>query len=469
MRMLLVAPIKDSSNRMAQYPPLPLGYLATALRKAGHEPAILDCVVEEFNFDNFREYIRKCQFDVIGFTVFSLALKEVKKSLSIVKEVAPHTVTIIGGAHVSGIPEHAMNFLSEADYGFKGEAEIGLPEFLTALENKDFDRFPEIPGLIRREGSKILVNPQAYCENLDVLGFPAWDLIQPDRYYRYGSSITKYSTPIISTRGCPFRCTFCSAWIIAGRKVRHRSIEHIMQEVDYLIDRYGIKTFILPDENFTFSKDFVKDFRQALKKRGRELKFVLPNGIRLDSLDEELLRMMREIGFDRNIAVGIESGSERILKKMKKGLTLKRVKEKISLMNRMGFYPTGYFILGFPGETKGDIKATIRLSLELKLAGAGFSPFMPLPGTEIYNELVAKHELPEDFDFTQLATDSIVYTPEGMTGDELDRIRHKAILRFNLRPRPLLRYMSNFGSFRFALYRFKSLFLNNLMLRNFKG
>ncbi len=462
MKMLLVAPIKDSGNRMAQYPPLPLGYLATALRNNGHKADILDCVAEEFTFRDFEKFVVGGCFDIIGFTVFSLALKEVKRSLEIVKEVAPDTVTIVGGAHVSGAPAHAMEFLAKADYGFKGEAEIGLPKLLDSLDGQNFSRFPEIPGLIWRDGKKIFVNQQIHCKDLDELGFPAWDLIKPEKYYRYGSSITKYSTPIISTRGCPYKCSFCSAWITAGRKVRRRSISHIMEEMEYLIRNNKIGTFILPDENFTLSKDFVMEFGHGIKKRGWKLKFVLPNGIRLNTLDDELLIIMREIGFDRNVAVGIESGSDRILKKMKKGLTVKLIKEKVALMNRAGFYPTGYFILGFPGETKEDIDATISLSLELKLAGAGFSPFMPLPGTEIYDELVADSELPTDFDFTHLATDQVTYAPKGMTTDELDYIRRKAILRFNFRPRPFLRYMKDYGSFRFALHKFKSLFLDGV-------
>src|SRR3989338_6784311 len=232
MRMLLVAPIKDSSGGMAQYPPMGLGYLATALKKAGHEPVILDCVLEGLDFNNFKEYISKHRFDVVGFNVFSLALKEVKKSLSIVKETVHDTITMVGGPHVSAVPEHALTFLPEADYGFKGEAEIGLPQLLTALEKKEFNKFSEIPGLIWRNGGKVCVNSQTYINNLDELGFPDWELIKLDRYYRYGTSITKDSAPVISTRGCPFRCNFCSAWISAGRKIRRRSIEHIMQEMD---------------------------------------------------------------------------------------------------------------------------------------------------------------------------------------------------------------------------------------------
>jgi radical SAM superfamily enzyme YgiQ (UPF0313 family) len=173
----------------------------------------------------------------------------------------------------------------------------------------------------------------------------------------------------------------------------------------------------------------------------------------------ELLILMKRTGFGPEIAVGIESGSDRILRLMKKNLSKEKIKEKVSLLNEMGFRPIGYFILGFPGETEQEIYETIRFSLELKLYKAGFTPFLPLPGTEAYNYLLKSQELPSDFDFSTLGTDKVTYAPKGMTISQLNSLRKKAILKFHLRPHVLYQFISDYNTFRFGLTKFINIFL----------
>jgi radical SAM superfamily enzyme YgiQ (UPF0313 family) len=458
MKVLLIAPIKERYMGLAQYPPVGLGYLATAARKCGHKVKILDCIKERMDLDTFRNFIRKEDFDVAGFTLWSMALMQAKESLKIIKDLRPKAVTILGGPHPSALPEKTLEFFPEADFGFVGEGEIGFPRFLQDLEKGKSD-FYDVPGLVYRVDNQIKVNTPERCEDLDSLGFPSWDLINPRDYFLPGSLISKDTAVLTCTRGCPFSCTFCSAWITAGKKIRKRSVKNILEEIDYLHKNYGIKIFDIPDENFTFDKEFVKEFCLSVINSGRRFEFFLPNGVRLDTVDCEILHLMRKAGFRREIAVGIESGSERILRLMKKNLDIETVKEKIKLLNQAGFRPIGYFILGFPGETKEDIEKTLKLALELELYAAAFTPFAPMPGTEATNELFKKGELPSDFDFTEITTDRISYAPQGMSKEELDRIRKKALLRFNLRWRSLFYYLHNYNSFRFALIKIVSLFI----------
>ena len=245
-----------------------------------------------------------------------------------------------------------------------------------------------------------------------------------------------------------------------GKRIRKRSVKNILEEIEYLSGNYGIKIFDIPDENFTFDNNYVSEFCQAVIDRfGRRFEFFLPNGMRLDSLNRDLLLLMRQAGFRREIAVGIESGSERILKLMKKSLSLDMVREKIRLMNDNGFRPIGYFILGFPGETVEDIRKTINFALKLKLCAAAFTPFAPMPGTEATDELIRNGELPADFDFTEVTSDRIAYAPSGMTRKELDRMRKFALLKFNLRPHILWYYLKNYNAFKFGLTKFISLFI----------
>lgn len=464
MKVLLIAPPKDSYMGVAQYPPVGLGYLSTSARKAGHEIQILDCVKEKLRLDGFEEAIRKREFDVAGFTVWSLSLRAVKEAIGIIKRLKPEAQVILGGPHPSALPFKTLEYFPQADFAFVGEGEIGFPKFLESLKLKD-PVFSEVPGLVWRDKGEVTANEPAMQEDLDSLGFPSWDLINPRDYFMSGSLIGKDTCVLTCTRGCPYSCTFCSAWITAGKKIRKRSVKNILEEIEYLSGNYGIKVFDIPDENFTFDKDFVAGFCRAVISLNKRFEFFLPNGIRLDTLDEDLLGLMRKAGFRREVAVGIESGSERVLKLMKKNLSLGLVKEKVELLNRAGFRPIGYFILGFPGETKEDMEKTVAFALKLKLVAAAFTPFAPMPGTEATAGILSRGELPQDFDFTSVTTDKVAYAPSGMTRGELDTFRKKALLRFNLRPRQLFYYLANYNSLKFAIAKAVSLFIKGRQVR----
>jgi len=462
---LLISPVKETLGGLGEAPPLGLGYLATALRRAEQEVHILDCVNKKFTFEMFQNYISRCNFELIGITVYSAALKQVKRSLEIIKELTPETITIVGGPHPSAAPRHSLSFLKEADFAFRGEGEVGFPLFVKYLENGQKERFKDVPGLVWREGEKIVCNDPVFHQKIDDFDYPAWDLIRPDEYGQPGSIVPKGWAYIISSRGCPFQCTFCSAHIIAGRKMRYRSIDHVIQEIKNLYSTYGIRKFSILDENFTLNRRRAKEFCRRILKEDVKFEFMLPNGVRLDTLTEDLLKLMKSAGFSKRNAAGIESGSERILKMMKKSLTKEKIREKIELMNRTGFQPIGYFILGFPTETREEMQETIDFAMSLKLYRAAFTPLIPLPGTEIFGTLVKNNELPVDFDFSKLSTDKVNYAPKGISKEELDRIRKKAILRFHLRPRVILNFLQDYSSFIFAAKKFVNLFLKSVASR----
>lgn len=460
MKILLVAPAKDSSRGLAKFPPIGLGYVASALRRAGfNDVVILDCLLEGMDIAAFEAYVRRSRPDVVGINSWSLSVKDVARSLETVKRVDPSIVTVIGGPHPSALAERSLEGLPHADYGFKGEAEKGAPMLMQYLEGKAGVALGMIPGLMWKEHGAVMSNPQVFEPDLDSLGFPSWDLIALDRYASSGSLVQKKTACIITTRGCPFPCTFCSAFVTAGRVVRRRSIGNVMDEIRLLMTVYGIRRFVIFDENITLNRDHIKGFCAAVIDSGIKASFELPNGIRLDTLELDVLKMMRRAGFSERVAVGIESGSARLLRFMKKGLTKEEIKEKVDLLNAAGFRPIGYFIVGFPTETKAELEETVRFAMELRLYRAGFMPFHPLPGTESFRFLVEGGEISEDFDWSQLSTDSIAYAPKGISKAELDMLRKKAILRFNLRPRVIWDYLRDYNSFVFALRKLSSIFL----------
>ena len=347
-------------------------------------------------------------------------------------------------------------FKDYLDFGFIGEAEIGLPLLLDGLESKNYE-FSDIPGLVWREKGQIKINSQIFHQNIDEFSV-AWDLIRPDEYpeAQHGAFFEKFPiAPIMVTRGCPFLCTFCPAFSVAGRKIRKRSIENVFEEINFLYKKYHIREFHIVDDNFTLNKDFVKKFCKKLLELNLHISWATPNGVRLDSLDKECIEIMKESGLYL-ISVGIESGSDRILKMMKKELTLKKTLKGLNLIKASGIDIAGFFILGYPGETIEEMKQTIELSVKLPLIRANYFTFLPLPGTEIYREMEKNNEL-DRVDWNHFYFMNAVYSPDGITRKELKKIQRQAFMKFYCRPSIIWKNLikiKNFRHFKFLLKRF---------------
>ncbi|UCD15130.1 MAG: B12-binding domain-containing radical SAM protein [Candidatus Omnitrophota bacterium] len=465
-RILLVAPYKNSFLGMAKFPPLGLGYLATSLKRQGYTVKILDCLQAQIDSSKYRRYLLEEEPDVVGINSWSCSVNEVKEMLEITKAVDRKITTVVGGPHPSAVPYEAMSYFTGADFGFKGEAEIGLPMLVDGLINKKEPYLSKVPGLLWRERGQLIVNQQIFYERLDDFGILSWDLVRPAEYAQKGTIVSGDTAPIITSRGCPYLCTFCSPHIVSGRKIRLRSPGHIIKEIKLLKEEYGIKRIAIMDENFTFSKEHTAAVCHKIIQEKIKMRFFLPNGVRLNTLDKELLSLMKKAGFLANIAVGIESGSERVLKLIKKGLNKEMIKTKVRLLRQSGFRPIGYFILGFPTETKKEMYETLKFAKELKLYRAAFSPLLILPGTEIYEYLKKNAELPTNYSFSSLVTDSVTYAPSGITLKEFSNIRKDIVFKFNLQFRVLLDYMRDWNSFVFAAVKFFSIFLRRKKVEN---
>ncbi|OGS44970.1 MAG: hypothetical protein A2539_04650 [Elusimicrobia bacterium RIFOXYD2_FULL_34_15] len=439
MDVLLVQPVKNKNHTINLTPPLGLGYLASSIRKQ-HNVRILDCVKEGLDLDSFRDYVQKNPTDVIGFNVYSCDIENVKKSIEIVNEINPDIITLAGGPHPSGDPEETMLYLDSLSFAFAGESEKGLPLLLEQLSKKaEKKEFKNIPGLVWKENGKININPKIFVENLDSIEFPSWDLIKLSTYRggAHGIFTKQFPTaPIIVTRGCPYLCTFCSAHNIVGRKIRHRSIENVIEEIKLLYQKYGIREIHIEDDNFTFNIEFAKEFCRKLINLNLPLTYSCPNGVRLDRIDIELLQLMKKAGF-YNIYVGIESGSQRILELMKKNLKIEEITKKIKLIKEAGLEVSGYFILGYPEETREDMEKTIGFSKSLNIDWAQFGAFMPIPGSDILkNEEVKKAVA--NINWSDFFNTDVPFSPAGITRKELKKIQKKAFLTFYMRPRQII-------------------------------
>lgn len=469
MNILLVRPV---TNKMPIIiPNLGLAYLSSQLKKHGHSVTILDCAKLNYGYKDFKNFLDSGNFDIAGFQLFTCDFSSVLKMAGIVKEINSDIITIAGGPHISGLPEHTMKEIVNLDYGFYGEAEIGIVKFCEYISGKGKDKEKEttgksdIPGLIFRKGDEILVNERNAIENLDSIDFPDWESIDPNTYpHAPHGTFTKSlpTAPIITSRGCPYSCTYCGVKSTTGRRLRMRSPENIISEIELLIKKYGVKEVHIEDDNFTFNRERVVEFCNLLLDKNIKINWACPNGVRLDTLDEELLKLMEKSGC-YSFAVGIESGSPGILKDMRRQVTVEKMREKIMLIaNTTKIKMTGFLMAGYPTETIEDIEKTIKFVNSLPLNRAQYSNFLPLPGTKIFDDLMEKGEIDlKSLSWDNFQDNAITYSPPGISLKQLHKILKSAFYRFYFRPRiiiNLLKEIHSFNQFKFVLARFIDIF-----------
>ncbi len=447
-KILLVYP-----NSPTHYvvPPIGLGYLATALRKNGFEASILDGIKEKLDLGRLDKAVKRLKPDVIGIQVFSCDAHTVKEYVFRIRNIDKNILIVAGGAHVSGVGKEVFDYFQGIHFAIAGEAETAFPMLLKILGNKvsgyaekqgfsceinsGENDLEKVPGLLYKKGDKIIANAPKFEENLDELGFPAWDLMDPRTYPQapQGAVFRNWPiAPILTSRGCPYRCTYCAGHLTTGYNIRFRSIEKVLEEIEMLYNDYGVREIHIIDDNFTFKRERAIKFCNEIINRNLNISLTFPNGVRLDTLDEELLRLLKKAGC-YSITLGIESGSQRILNDMKKSLKLKMIEEKVALINKVGIDIMAFFIVGYPSETRETILETIEFAKRLKIKRAHFSTFLPLPNTE------ATQMLLRDGVINGINYDTLFYTkaplpPKGMSSEELKALQKKAFLEFYMRP-----------------------------------
>lgn len=457
MKILLVAPIRPLNRKIFIAPPIGLGYLAAQLKKK-HRVRILDYAREHADFSDFYNFIKEYKPEAVGFSFFANNAYSIKKQAGIVKAINPSVFTIAGGPQPSAMPVEVLTDFPDIDFAFKGEAEMGLPLLLKALADRRTDKemngeLQKIPGLIWRKRKEIICNQPEFIAELDSLGQPSWDLLELNKYPAgyHGLYAKRFPVaPIITSRGCPHMCSFCGASLIMGKKIRRHSVDYVVEGIELLYDKFNIREIHIEDDSFTSDKDFVMNLCEHILQKDFDLTFSCPNGVRIDTLDQKELILMKRAGWYL-LALGIESGSERVLKMMKKGIELGHVKEKIRLIKKTGLKAHGLFMLGYPGETEEDMRNTIDFAAGSGLDSVTYNIFSPLPGTKIFNKLYRENKLDRSM-LWELYSDSNVIYSSNLSRDRLKTLYKKAFLKFYIRPSKILNFIS--------LLRINSLQLN---------
>jgi radical SAM superfamily enzyme YgiQ (UPF0313 family) len=392
MKILLInPPIREWAKPNVL--PLGLGYIASVLRCKGHEVEVMDINAFRWKPHYVEEKIKNAEFDVAGIGAIVTVYKYVKWLVGILRGHHPGKKIVVGGSMGTSIP-HIILEKTDADIACIGEGEVTAAEITEAVENgSDLSR---VEGIWYRKDGRICVNnKRAPIKNLDAVPLPAWDLFPMDIYLKNpvgapnrnkwidgsSESNTVLSMNLSGTRGCPYKCIYCYHDFM-GQGYRHRSPENIVTEMKILKESYGVEYFHFIDDEFCLKKGFVFDFCKAVKE---EFKGRITWGCagRVNLMTEDLIAEMADSGCTL-IGYGIESGSQKMLNAMKKGVTVKQAKDTLRwTIKHLGWADTS-FMIGTPGENRETIQETIDFCKELGLNPAVIFFTTPYPGTELY-------------------------------------------------------------------------------------
>jgi len=401
-RVLLIAP-PSSSYLGAVRPPTGLGYLAQSLLGAGIEYAVEDMRVRG-RLSALRKKIRAFQPDLIGISLVSLEYKRSYELIRYIKESCPRASIVVGGAHVSALKESVLEECGDIDFGVIGEGERALVALCKGEIPLD-----KIPGLLYRLDGAVVSGPEReLITDLDSIPFPKYIHFDFKRYTK--------EIPLITSRGCPYRCIFCPHSIMAS-KFRARSAANVVDEIEYWYAR-GIRQFVVDDDNFTLVKERVYDICDQIEGRGLKDLFIrCANGIRADKVDRDLLARMKEAGV-RTVGFGADGGNNRVLLDIvHKGETIETIEQAIQDAIDVGLEVRLFIIVGHPGETLSDIEDSFALAQRYPLIRLHLNNPVPYPGTELF-EWVRSHGCflmsPEEYlnDLTDSANEPIFETPE---------------------------------------------------------
>jgi len=416
-------------------PPQGLCQLAAVTRELGHETTIIDAMVLSLDVEATVAEIKRQAPDIVGISSTTMQIMMVGELSRRVKEELPNVTVLLGGPHVTVTAEETLERLPAIDIAFIGEAEKSIENFLAVFPDGDLSA---VNGLAyRRDGKFFQTAPQGLIANLDDLPFPAWDLL-PDLRTNYQQSVARIdripTASITTSRGCPYECIFCARNVF-GRSYRGHSVEYVMRIVDFFRETAGIRSIAFEDENFVVLRDRLEAICNEFIKRKLDLPWSC--AARVDLVDADTLALMREAGCT-SISYGIESGCQKILDNLGKGLKLEGIERGIKLTKAAGIRPRGYFIIGNPGETKETIQETMDFVKRVPFAEVQMSFMCPFPGTELHDSASEYGEF--DNDWSKLNIWTPVFLPHGWTQDMLEAESKRFYRQFYFRPGPILRY-----------------------------
>ena len=435
--MLINPPVISDIKRVLGVNGVPLGliYLASVARNEGHEIKFLDASAEGMDLNSVKSRVRDFYPDMVGVTATTPAFYDACDVARVSKEVNKDIITVIGGPHVTFVPKYTLKKCPYLDIVVRGEGEVTFKEILTVLKglNRSVDSLNNILGLTyRKENGKIVHNPpRPLIQNMDDLPIPSYDLINWDRY-SYGK--LRYGV-IMTSRGCPFDCVFCSSSLQFGKRWRGHSAERVIEEIKILYDDFKIREIEFLDDTFTLNRKRAQQISDEIVKEGMDISWSASS--RVNTIDRETAEKMKRAGA-HTIYFGIESGTQKILDFIGKGITLEQAIRAVKIAVKVGLNSLGSFIIGFPMEKKEDIERTVKFAKKLDVTYAQFTIATPYPGTRLWYYAL-KNNLIKTLNWRLYTTTRSVMKSFYLTTEQIERALVKAYLSFYLRPKYAIR------------------------------
>ncbi len=434
MKILLINPPQtfySGSEQPAGNLPIGLMYIAAVLKKEGYIVEILDAFISEcafqengetinvgLPFDQIKQEIELKKPDIVGIAgPFTCQIDNAIKISNIAKQVNQKILTVVGGPHVTLVPKEFLEDAPNVDIAVVGEGEYAMLEISEAFEGKR--QFSQILGIAYRQNGEVIINPtRPFIQKLDELPYPAYDLVDMELYinpkkigYR---SFQERAISMITSRGCPFNCCFCSVHLHMGQNFRANSAEYVLNHIQYVVDKFKVKNIFFEDDNLTLDIKRFEAICDGIIERKIKIGWETPNGVRADCLNLNLLKKMKMSGAN-SIFVGVESGDQQILDNVIcKSLDLNRVVQFAKDAKQIGLKTGAFYIIGFPGETIANMQRTVDFALELKSKyDVGMHLFMATPsfGTKLYEDCKIKGYLQQDITWNSFAQ---ARQPKGM-------------------------------------------------------
>ena len=423
---------------------LGLGYLGAILEENKYEVDVIDCQVQELSHEDFRNEVERRKPNILGLTSTTLTYLSALKLAKITKEVLPNCLVLIGGPHVTFWDKEALKECPALDVIVRREGEYTLLELVQKAEAGE--SFRDVLGITYRKNGEIVRNhDRPYIEDLDSLPFPARHLWPMDCLRKYEDILY-----LAASRGCVFWCEFCATVRMHGRKFRMRSPRNIVDELEFLNKTYGVKKFTFCDDAFTVDPERTKELCSLILERKLKIKWNC--GTRIDMLTKSLLLTMREAGCI-SVWSGVESGSQKVLDAMHKGITTEQTIRVYKWIAEIGLKPVPNVILGFPGETKESAWETIKFVEKISQDEVGFFNIAtPFPGTPLY-DLVKEKGWLRVTDFDKYDTVTPIFETPWLSMKELEQIRKQAFHHFYMRPEYIVRMFSKGWMYGFAALR----------------
>lgn len=444
MKVLFVNPPQTASKYKFMgviAPPLGIAYMAGVLQENNIDVEILDASAEDMDFKDVEKELLKRKPDLVALTALTPTIGRALETAQVVKETLPDSIVVMGGYHPT------FNFIEtledeNVDIVIRGEGEYIMLNLVQALENQS--SLHDVKGIVfeDKNSKEIVVNPEApLIQDLDELPFPALNLL-PMKKYRLLDMDT-HMTTMITTRGCPMQCSFCSSAAMHGKKIRERSVENIVDEIEYLKTNYDIDTIAFMDDTFTLKKRKVMAICDEILKRNIEIMWGCTS--RVDTLDEKLLKKMKEAGCI-TIFIGVESADQQQLDNMCKNTTIAKIENAFKIAHKLKIRTIASVALGMPGDTKEIMNKTVKFVHKLKPNYAIYSLATPYPGTRFYKEAFEKN-LIKIKDWSKYTLITPILETIDCSLKDMRKIQTKAFMKFYLRPHYIIRQFLQDGPY----------------------